>query len=256
MYRNAVFEINSAKYEIIMGLPESLNIESALSVAVDTSGRVGSVAVGIGSEMLAWKGFSGQMRHSAELFTVIIELLEGIGKRPMDVNNIIITVGPGSFTGLRIAVTLAKMMNLVNENIRIIELGTLDCLALNATGADCDRVGVILDAKRGLFFAAAFDKKNGVWEKFLGDELMTAEKFLESAGAMPISLLGEGLVFYKEHFKGSNIRILDEEFWAVRAENVHSAGIKKAQKGDFVSALELKPIYLTQPDAKIKQTLK
>lgn len=256
MYRNAVFEINNIKYETIMGLRESLNVESALSVAVDTSGRVGSIAVGIGSEILAQKGFSGQLRHSAELFTIMLELLGSISKRPMEVNNIIITAGPGSFTGLRIAVSLAKMMNLANENIRIVELGTLDCLALNMTEADCNRVGVVLDAKRGLFFTAGFERKNGVWEKFLGDELMTAEKFLEAVGAEPISLLGEGLVYYKEHFKGSNVRILGEELWAVRAENVYAAGMKKAQNGDFVSALELKPIYLTNPDAKIKQTLK
>ena len=239
-----------------MGLLESLNTESALSVAVDTSGRVGSVAVGIGHEILARKGFSDQLRHSAELFTVMVELLSSINKRPMDVNNIIITAGPGSFTGLRIAVSLAKMMNLANENIKIVEIDTLDCLALNATEEDCDRVGVILDAKRGLFFSAGFERKDGVWKKFLGDELMTAEKFLEAAGSEPISLLGEGLVYYKGHFNGSNVKILGEEFWSVRAENVYLAGIKKAQKGDFISALELKPIYLTQPDAKIKQVLK
>lgn len=236
-----------------MGPKESLNIESLLSVAVDTSGRVGSVAVGIGSEVLAKKSFSEQMKHSAELFTVMMELLKSIGKRPWNVNNIIIAAGPGSFTGLRIAVSLAKMMNLANENIKIIEINTLDCVAMNAAEAGCDRLGVILDAKRGMFFAAGFEKKHDIWKKFIGDEIITAEKFLEAAGTEPISLLGEGLVYYKERFQASNVRILGEEFWSARAENVYSAGMEKARKGEFVSALELKPIYLSDPDAKVKQ---
>ena len=68
-------------------------------LAVETSGRVGSVAAGIGDDILAKITFSGAMRHSAELFPATEQILAQIGRKIDDVGQIRIASGPGSFTG-------------------------------------------------------------------------------------------------------------------------------------------------------------
>ena len=77
--------------------------DKPLILAVETSGRYGSVALGAGSELLAERSFTGQMRHSAELFGAIRHLLSDFGRRPCDIEHVYISIGPGSFTGLRLS---------------------------------------------------------------------------------------------------------------------------------------------------------
>ena len=101
-----------------------------LILALETSGRTGSVAIGTISQMLNEIEFSGQMRHSAELFPAIDTLLKGADKNPQDITEIYISAGPGSFTGLRIAVSFAKTMNLAT-GAKIVALDTLDVIAAN-----------------------------------------------------------------------------------------------------------------------------
>ena len=85
-----------------------------LILAVETSGRMGSVSLAQGPKLLAEKQFTGPMRHSAEIFPAIVGLLKHYGKKPNQIEQVHISIGPGSFTGLRIAVTLAKTMALAN----------------------------------------------------------------------------------------------------------------------------------------------
>ena len=74
----------------------------SLELAVETSGRIGSVTIGKQGKILAQRTFSGPMTHSIELFPAISTLLSDLGKRPADIHQVYISIGPGSFTGLRI----------------------------------------------------------------------------------------------------------------------------------------------------------
>ena len=68
-----------------------------LALSVETSGRTGSAAVGIGGQVIAEISFSGQMRHSTELFPAVAGLLYQTGNQANDVQHIYISAGPGSF---------------------------------------------------------------------------------------------------------------------------------------------------------------
>jgi len=141
-----------------------------LILAVETSSRVGSVAIAIGPLIKAEVTFSGQMRHSAELFPAICTLLDRIGRKPQDIEQVYISIGPGSFTGLRIAVTLAKSMHLANS-AKIISVDTLDVIASNVINLNSmsdehqasriELIAPILDAKRGQFYIAVYQKQKG-----------------------------------------------------------------------------------------------
>jgi tRNA threonylcarbamoyladenosine biosynthesis protein TsaB len=246
-------------------------VSKPLILAIETSGRTGSVAIALGEQVLSETCFSGPMRHSAEIFPSIHELLVRFNRKPKEIEHIYISVGPGSFTGLRIAVALAKIMHLANA-AKIIAVDTLDVIAANATDyisdfacatpekkeekvKDLNKIATILDAKRGQFFIAVYEYKQGQWKKTMADCLMTAERFVEKFGdkSRPVWLLGEGLVYYKDKFKGDGIRFLDEKYWNPRAANVHKLGWEKALAEQLADPLTLQPTYLRRPDIGISR---
>jgi tRNA threonylcarbamoyladenosine biosynthesis protein TsaB len=237
-------------------------VQKTVCIAVETSGRAGSIAIGQGHEILAETRFSGLLRHSIELLTGIRKLLAGIGKTPRDVGQINCVIGPGSFTGLRISVTMAKMLSMAT-GAKIVGVRTSDALAENAsdymedTSAQLQRIATVIDAKRGDFFVAIFEKQGVQWIKTTQDKLIKAAEFVEKFGnSDKIWLLGEGLVYYKEDFAGNNINFLPEDYWAGRAKNIFRVGQRKADAGQFTDPVDLVPFYLRGPNAVPKKGLK
>jgi tRNA threonylcarbamoyladenosine biosynthesis protein TsaB len=239
-----------------------------LVLAVETSGRMGSVAMAVGEHVLAETHLSGPMRHSSEVFPVISALLNRFSRKPDEIEHIYISVGPGSFTGLRIAVSIAKTMHLAN-NVKVAAVDTLDVIAANADDymrqekTRLEQIAVILDAKRGQFYIAAYqyvgDEKrtagDEIWVKIFPDSLMTASQFLDqfAVKSKPIWLLGEGLVYYADSFRAEGIHFLDESCWTPRAEKVHMLGWKMACAGQFADPLTLQPRYLRNPQVTEKR---
>jgi len=231
----------------------------SLILAVETSGRKGSVGMAQGAEFLAEKSFSAPMKHSSELFPTSCELLKRYNRRASEVEQIFISAGPGSFTGLRIAVTMAKAMHFA-VGTKIVAVSTLDVIAANASEysrqeEDIKRIATILDAKRGEFFTAVYEKNNGRWTKILRDCLMGPDRFKEQFGSNTgkVYLLGEGLVYYSDRFKTDTIRILPEKYWYPRASTVYSLGYEKSLRGEFADPTALGPTYLRRAELEEKQ---
>jgi tRNA threonylcarbamoyladenosine biosynthesis protein TsaB len=223
-------------------------------LALETSGRMGSVAVAAGAQVLADKEFSAPLRHSAEIFDAIEELIAKAGRKPGDIEQVYVSIGPGSFTGLRIAVTIGKTMHLAN-GAKVVDVDTLDAIAENAVECrrpEMGRIGVILDAKRGQFFAAVYERKGLELKKIDDDCIITAEEFKQRFcdKASPIWLTGEGLVYYKDKFAGEGVRFMDEKYWQPKVRVIHKLGWQKALRGEFCDALELVPKYLQRPDVR------
>jgi len=223
----------------------------SLALALETSGRLGSVAIGSNNELSDEKTFSTPLRHSAELFNNTIKLLEKFGKKPNQINHVFISIGPGSFTGIRIAVTVAKMMALAAHS-QIVAVSTTDAMALNVDDSSIKKIAAVIDAKREQFFIAAFERKNRIWQKVLPDCMMTAQDFKKKFDKPdePVWLLGEGLLYYAKKFETANIKILDEKFWSPRASNVFRIGSQMAAKGKFSDPVSLVPFYLRRPEAE------
>lgn len=261
--------------------------KKAIILALETSGRTGSAALAAGDMLICEKQFSTPVKHSSEVFPAIQELLRDASLKPQDLEQICISAGPGSFTGLRIAVTIAKIMQLANERIKIVAVDTLDCVASNIMEAqmvrrcspqqghrgtkeqrnkgtgEINRVASVLDAKRGQFFIAVYKRKQDCknvsefydcWEKTIDDCLMTAGEFTERYANPdePVWLLGEGLVYYKKDFEAKWIEYADEQFWTPKASKVFALGRSLAKDGHFADAIKLVPKYILRPDIKIK----
>ncbi len=257
--------------------------QEPLILAVETSSRTGSVAIAIGDKMLAETAFSGPARHSTELFPSIQQLLDQFNRKCHEINQVYISIGPGSFTGLRIATTLVKMMHLANA-AKIVTVDTLDCIAANVTGNlkletqnSKLKIAPILDAKRNQFFTAVYEYHpcisnntyqnseslvQGIWKKILPDTMMTAEQFIErfTADDHIVCLLGDGLLYHKDKFKTTppgRIKFLDQKYWSPQAGKVHLLGWQKALAGQFADPVTLVPNYLRlpEPEEKLKQQI-
>ncbi len=233
--------------------------QKPLILAVETSGRTGSVAIANGRQLLAEAAFSTPVRHSAEIFPAVHGLLSRFNRHTDQIQHIYISVGPGSFTGLRIAVTMAKTMHLANA-AKIVAVDTLDVIAANAgdytetEGKELKKIATILDAKRGQFFVAVYQNSDGRWIKTLPDCLMTALQFVQKFADTeePIHLLGEGLTYYTHLFKVPGIEFLDSRYWCPRAKNVHLLGYEMACEGQFADPITLEPTYLRRTEAEEK----
>ncbi len=232
-----------------------------LILAVETSGRAGSVALAQGPVIIDGIHFSAPLRHSAELFVSIAGLLKKAVLSQRDIRHIYISYGPGSFTGIRIAATMAKTMNFAND-VKIVAVNTLDVVAANASDyiraekAAINRIAAIIDAKREQFFVATYYYDASRWVKTTEDCLMEAAEFVRRFGTgEPIWLLGEGLVYYAHLFTGEGIRLIDKGYWTARAEKVCELGWQMACQNKFADPLRLVPFYLRGPDAVPKQKL-
>jgi len=219
------------------------------SLALETTGRIGSVAIGTDGKLSDAKNFSAPLRHNAELFDTISELLNKAGKTANQIKQVFISVGPGSFTGIRISVTVAKMMALAAES-KIAAVNTSDAMTLNVDDAGINKIATIIDAKRNQFFIAVFERKNNSWGKILPDCMITAEQFKEKFDNEPIWLLGEGLLYYSKKFETENIKILNEKYWSPRASNVFRIGTQLAAERNFADPVGLVPFYIRRPEAE------
>jgi len=247
-------------------------------LAVETSSRIGSVVMALGEKILGETVFSAPLRHSAEIFPAVRGLLDRFDLEPGEIEHVYISGGPGSFTGLRIATTLAKTMQLANA-AKIVSVDTLDVVAANVINLtneknisvsnnklpamNGERVAAVLDAKRGQFFIAVYgcdtnDRRQAagraIWRKILPDSLMTISQFLTQFAGKdePIWLLGDGLLYYKDKFQADGVNFLDEKYWSPRAGKVHLLGWQMALKEQFADALTLTPNYLRKPDVTLK----
>jgi tRNA threonylcarbamoyladenosine biosynthesis protein TsaB len=252
--------------------------EKSLILAVETSSRIGSVAIALNEKMLGETVFSSPLRHSAEIFPAMRGLLDQFDLNPGQIEHIYISGGPGSFTGLRIATTLAKIMHLAHS-AKIVAVDTLDVVAANVINLTADktlsdsnyklpamedeRVAAVLDAKRGQFFIAGYerdtdDEQNAAgratWKKVLPDSLMTPSQFLDrfARDDKPIRLLGDGLLYYKDKFQAGGVHFFHEKYWSPGAGKVLLLGRQMALKEQFADAMTLTPNYLRKPDVTIK----
>jgi tRNA threonylcarbamoyladenosine biosynthesis protein TsaB len=233
-----------------------------LILAVETSGRAGSLAIGIGREIFGRQAFSGPMRHSAELFPAISDLLEQIDRQCSEIEQVYISAGPGSFTGIRIAVTLAKTMHLANppRRTRIVAVNTMQVIAENAAEymkekqIRINKIATILDAKRGQFYVAVFERQNDCWVRCLPDCLMRPEEFVNqfTKAQQPVWLLGEGLVYYAEAFRAEGILIIEPTYWPADARKLYKVGWEMALAEQFADPVTLVPFYLREPDVREK----
>ena len=221
-------------------------------LAIETSGRLGSVALAEDGRTVAEDRFAHGLQHAAEMIPRIDALCRAQHWQPSQIDEVYVSTGPGSFTGLRIGITLAKTLGFAT-GARLVAVPSAQVLAYNAP-ADAQRVLIVLDAKRDQIFTARLARQvTGGWA-------FEEEPHLESLCAAlarsprPVHLLGEGIPFHQKFIPADDTGIITTaaETWIARAAVVASVGYAMGRQGHFTPADELLPVYIRKPEAEEK----
>jgi len=124
-------------------------------LAVETSGLEASVALADGSELLSERALDTAGRRNARLLVPAVdELLRKQDWQPSDVDVVAVSIGPGSFTGLRVGVVFAKTYAWINDT-KLVAVDTLQAIAQRSLPTEPD-ITVISDAQRGDLFVNSY----------------------------------------------------------------------------------------------------
>jgi len=221
-------------------------------LVIETSSRQGSTALATERGVVATVTLPGRMRHAGELLPAVERMLTERGWRPDSLTDVLVSIGPGSFTGLRVGVTVARTLGW-SLGLRIVAVPTLHALARNALTAapPPERVAVLLDAKRDQVYAAAFELNGGRYGVTIDAHLADPRRFLARC-PRPLAVLGEGIPYHRQAVADSGVTVLAEELWWPRAENVYHVGMERARAGHTTEAHDLLPLYIRRPEAEEK----
>jgi tRNA threonylcarbamoyladenosine biosynthesis protein TsaB len=221
------------------------------ALAIETSGRIGSVALVEEGRTLVEETFPHGLQHAARIIPAIDGLCKQLNWSSADLNEIYVSAGPGSFTGLRIGITLAKTLSLAT-GAKLVAVPSVRVLAENAP-ADAKNILIVLDAKRDQIFTAVFSRANDDWTEVHAARLCSLTEILAKS-PRPVYLLGEGILYHRKFIPETNedIHLADESLWRPRADVVGRLGWKMARRGEFTDAMALRPIYIRKPEAEEK----
>ncbi len=222
-----------------------------ISIAIETSCRAGGIALGVGGRLKAEVPFDASQRHATQLVGRLRDLLQSHGARPADVGEIYVSVGPGSFTGLRVGITVARTMAQAIAAAgaalpRCVAVPTLAAVAENARPLEWQHLGVLLDAKDGSFYAGMFSRQGDDINIDAPPALTTAEALL-AAAPRPLLLIGEALTFVKIDAPG--VTQAPSDLFYPTAGGAWRVGQRLAAAGQFAEYHHLLPIYPRQPEA-------
>jgi len=136
------------------------------SLLIDTSTNDLTVSIATNNSVLALITSTNMKEHSKYALSSIEKLFKESNLGPQDIDKIIVTEGPGSFTGIRIGITIAKTYAWALKK-EIIPISSLLTYALGYTGYDY--YVVLIDARRNCGYAAIYDREYNV---FMAEQYM------------------------------------------------------------------------------------
>jgi tRNA threonylcarbamoyladenosine biosynthesis protein TsaB len=157
-------------------------------LAIDTATRLASLALYDEGGLIAEQSWRSRNNHSSETMPAIAEMLARQHKAPEALSGVAVAQGPGSFTGLRIGMSIAKGLCL-GLGIPLIAIPTLDVMAY-ATGDPGRPVYAVLEAGRGRICVARYHYAEGLPVRQGEIELCAADAWLPPAGE-PVLVAGE-----------------------------------------------------------------
>jgi tRNA threonylcarbamoyladenosine biosynthesis protein TsaB len=224
---------------------------SIRALAIETSGRIGSVALAEDGRTLLEDTFPHGLQHAARIVPALDQLCRQLNWTSRDIREIYVSAGPGSFTGLRIGITLAKTLAMVS-GASVVAVPSLRALAENAP-AEAKNVVLVLDAKRDQIFSACFSRSGEDWTTLHDAQLCTLVEMLAKS-PRPAHLIGEGIENHRQFISASDgeIYVTDPTLWRSRASAVATLGWRMARRSQFTNFMSLTPIYIRRPEAEEK----
>lgn len=226
-------------------------------LAIDTSGKSASIAILENESVLNEILFNVENRHSEILLPAVESLCRSAGVKVKEMDLFVCTIGPGSFTGLRIGVSTAKGLALATGK-PVVGVSTLEALTFNATPSPSS-LCPMLDARKDQVYAAIFKKEPvGDVLRLCPDVLSNLDDLLERVIENTL-FLGDGAVRYRQSIETAlpgRCHFADPCCNLIRGAAVGILGYQKYVAGGGDDVLSLAPRYLRIPEAEEKMSLK
>lgn len=219
---------------------------NSFNLAIETTGRIGSVTLGCGDARLESCDLPEQHRHNVDLMPVINRMCCRHGARAGAFGHVYVSIGPGSFTGLRIAIATAKMLALVT-GAKLVAVPTLDVVAQNAPEST-DQVSACLGLKGATLWTGLFDW-DGRRYAASGEPSLSTIRGLLARSRRPLTILGHPLPELPE--RESMVTVLPPEMAQPRSEVVWDLGRAIECRQEFVTPFDLVPLYVRPPEAQV-----
>jgi tRNA threonylcarbamoyladenosine biosynthesis protein TsaB len=220
-------------------------------LAIDTATHFAGLALWDEDQVWAEETWYSRMNHSVELVPRIQRMLDTCKVNIETLSGIGVSLGPGSFTGLRIGLAAAKGIALP-FGFPLIGISTLDVTAFPYQR--CDRpVWVVIQAGRGRIGVACYGHLEGRWTQTVAPTLTTLEGLFELA-TPPAILVGEIDEQSTEQLRqqmGEGITIPPPSLRKRRAACLAELAARRLENDDVDDATTLTPFYLQTPEGKV-----
>ncbi|MGQ9583880.1 MAG: tRNA (adenosine(37)-N6)-threonylcarbamoyltransferase complex dimerization subunit type 1 TsaB [Anaerolineae bacterium] len=216
-------------------------------LGIDTATRVAGLALGDENRLWAEEVWYCAETHTVELLPRLDRMMKHLARTPADLNAVAVSIGPGSFTGLRIGLSVAKGLAL-SHGLPLVGIPTLDVLAsphAHRGGA----IWAVIQAGRGRLCAARYGRQRGELTCRQGPELLTLDELagqLERRAFLCGELEPEEIA-HLQKVCGGELRL------ASPAENLRRPGFllelarQRLAAGEEDAPESLAPIYLQHP---------
>lgn len=219
-------------------------------LAIDSSNLVMGVAVASGEKVLGEFVTNSKKNHSERLMPAVAQLMREIGLSPDDLDRIVVAQGPGSYTGLRIGVTIAKMMAWTLKK-QLVGVSSLEIVAQNGRYFN-GLIAPFFDARRGQVFAGLYRSRGNEIVPAVPDRLLLMENWLTELEALnqPILFLSNNLDLWKERLS----HVVQASLGTAEQNIPHPAELARlgATKEPVADVHHFLPTYLRLAEAEAK----
>ncbi|MBA4391158.1 MAG: tRNA (adenosine(37)-N6)-threonylcarbamoyltransferase complex dimerization subunit type 1 TsaB [Syntrophus sp. (in: bacteria)] len=223
-------------------------VESSLILGIDNSSDFLNIALSKGNALIEERQMKSEEPPSQALPGQVVDVLTSHGHKVADLSLIVVTLGPGSFTGIRVALAFAKGIS-AGKDIPMAGIPTLDALALPFSFMEGHYICPLVDAKKGEVFYALYQVSKGNMER-LTDYKAIKPKDIMGVVKTPCLCFGTGALLCEEFLSPlENITIIKDGFTRVSMERLLKEGLKRTEEQQVQ---DLKPIYGRRSEAEIK----
>lgn len=219
-------------------------------LAIETSGTAGSVALVSSTGPVAETELPATgRRHARMLVPEIKLLLQRQAVQLSSLTGIAVSIGPGSFTGLRVGVVCAKTLAYALR-IPIVAIDTFQAVAVRQAGITADEIAIIADALRGEVFVRNYRRNSGSWQSSSSGEIVPLEDWLGKLPAL-VPVTGPGLSLL-QGLQSLSHQLLPSELAHPRATEIGMLGREQLLAGELADPWLLEPHYIRRSAAEEK----
>lgn len=224
-------------------------------LALECATTCGSVALVSAGRCLAEYSLDVPATHSKRLLQQLERIRKDVGVEWAELAGLAVSLGPGSFTGLRIGLSVAKGLALA-AGLRLLGVSTLDGLARQVLALPGTRVCALLDARKQEVYAALYEcGEDGITAR-TGADLVLRPELLAAQLAGPLILVGDGALAYREVFReklGAAAIFAPPASHFPRAATIGMLGAEKLAAGQLLDPVGCVPIYVRASEAEINR---